>query len=176
MLLQGRLIVFHYEKIIAATFCNRAADILLGENRISRNNRVRQFYFFQQVQRGLDLVGLGLHPDLSQHAAHRVRKSGQQMDAGIILSAAGAQGLAVDGHGVLLAMIRRAAYPPPQRALQCRYVQPLENIVISCMTGGLFAGDAELGELAAREFAPPARDGGQTVAPGHGCADGDGEN
>src|SRR3974377_4486 len=124
---QRRLVLLHRQDIITAPFDHGRADIPARENGIAGDDFALQRQPPQQLQRGLVLVGLGIHSELGQDRLDLRGVGGDQVDPGRVAIAAAPGGLAVDGDVGSVARPESPLDPLPDPRLQAGDVNRAET-------------------------------------------------
>jgi hypothetical protein len=185
--LQSPLVALDRKQVVAALLDDLRAQVALAKHRIAQDDAALDGQDAQQFQSGLVLVGLGIDPDLGEDGVVLMRVGGHEVVPGRRAVAAAAQGLPVEGDGLLVGTrggrCRTRGDPARQTGLEGGRVQSAVEIAKARRGGGFAATEsqgmsqgnavvaAELGDrggsLAAAEHGQhgQAEDGQQRVTP-----------
>ena len=132
--LQARLILLDKEEVVAPLRDDLLAEVALAEDGVAGDDAALDRQDAQQFQGGLVLVGLGIDFDLHEDGFDQRGVGGDQVLAGHRAVAATAQGLAIQGDGLLVLLAvtwgggRRAGRDPAcQRGLKGDGVEAAEE-------------------------------------------------
>src|SRR5271165_1069341 len=150
---QSRLIVLDGEEVVAAPFGDNTADLALGEDGITRYDDAVERQRLQQFQCCGNLVGLGRHLQLTDHALQGRAERRQQMNARRPRRGTAAQPLAINRHvpGRLF-----ATHPVAEGSFQRADIQPLKQLTPDRRGWNPVAPDTDRLQCLPRQPPPPA--------------------
>jgi hypothetical protein len=143
MSLEFGLIVLGDQDVIPAPISDFLGEVPVGEHGVAGHHLARQGQHTKQLQGGLVLVGLAIHPDLLEHGGGGRHVRRQQMDAGGVAVGGTTSGLAVDGDVVPAVVLDATKDPATESLLQSSDVETAEQLAQTALVGCLAAREAE---------------------------------
>jgi len=113
----------------------------VGEHGVGGHDLAGEREHAEELERGLVLVGLGVHPELAQDGRHAGGVGGQQVDAGQASGGAAAQRLAVQADDIVVEAA--GGEPAGQGGLHPRRVEAAEQLAEGGLVRGAGAAEAE---------------------------------
>jgi hypothetical protein len=173
---QPGLVVLGEEEVVALAVDHLLAEIALAEHRVAGDDAALDRQDAQQLEGGLVIVGLGVHPDLSQDGLGVLAVGGDEVLPRDIAVPAAAGGLAVQVEDQLGVGGQAGGDPGGQGGLEGGDVEAAEEDGEGGLGGGLAAPEAQHVSQGEALVAAELGDGLVALGTGEQGEDGEGED